>query len=113
MMDYPPVAGASQVEDDTDEKTRDALIEAGYALAEAMLDPEEWPAALRDRARRMIERLRTKGSIPNTVQAMDSRTVIELVLDIKILAADIEVARIQGLVRSLGQPTALSVEGDW
>ena len=43
---------------------------------------------------------------------MDSHTVIQLAVDIKLLAADIEVVRIKGLVRSMSEQTALSSDED-
>jgi hypothetical protein len=93
---------------------RDMLIEAGYALAEALCDPEEWPTDLRESANRMIDGLRARGSIPSTVEAMDSHTVSQLAMDIKILAADVETARIKGLVRSIAEQAALPwATGDW
>ena len=93
----------AQADSETHEKIRDALVEAGYALLETLFDPEEWPTDVRDRANRMIDRLLMEGSIPNTVQTMDSRSVIRHIVDIKLLAVDIEAARIKGLVRSLSQ----------
>ena len=61
----------------------------------------------------MMDRLLAEGSILNTVQAMDSCTVIQLVVDIKVLAADIEVARIKGLVRSIAQAALSAGHGRW
>lgn len=103
----------AQAEGESAEQRRDALIEAGYALLEALFDPEDWPADLQDRADSMIDRLLTEGSILNTVETMDSLTVIQTVVDIKILATDIEVARIKGLVRSIAQTALSSGRGRW
>ena len=103
----------AQVDGETDDKTREILIEAGYALLEELFDPEEWPADLQNRANSLMDRLLTEGSIPNTIQAMDSRTVIQLAVDIKHLAADIEVVRTKGLVRPISQAALSEGHGRW
>ena len=107
-----PIERTPQTEDTTEDRMRDALIEAGYALAEELHDPEEWPTDLRDTAKRMIQRLRTGGSIPKTVESMDLHTVLQLAMEIKLLAADIEVLRIKGLVRSMSEQDALASDED-
>ncbi|MGA2031915.1 MAG: hypothetical protein ABSG68_06650 [Thermoguttaceae bacterium] len=110
-MDH--IERAEQAECESDHKTRDTLIEAGYSLLEALFDPEEWPTDLQDRAHWMMGRLLTEGSILNTVEKMDSRTVIQLVVDIKLIAADIELARVKGLVRSISKAALSSGHGRW
>ena len=105
-----PIERTRQTKETTGDRMRDALIEAGYALAEELHDPEDWPTDLRVRAKGMIRTLRTEGSIPSTVEAMDLHAVLQLAVDIKLLAAEIEVVRIKGLVRSMSEQAALPLD---